>query len=156
MKAFRKSKRGFSLVEVALALGVASFCLIPLVALLPLGLSSNQSASSQVAAAGLLRAIAADLKATPQVSSYNTITNSPLYGFKIPDSSGTTVYVDDAGNYSSSLSAQSRYRIRVTTVAQPSSATDKSVTLQRIQISWPANSGKTLGSLDSIIALDRN
>ena len=55
---------GFSLVEVTLALGVAAFCLIALLGLLPLGMQTNQSAVSQTAAASILSSVVADLRAT--------------------------------------------------------------------------------------------
>src|SRR5580765_5027525 len=58
--------RGFSLVEVTLALGVTAFCLITLLGMLPLGLQIHQASSSQTAAASVLSSVAADLRVTPK------------------------------------------------------------------------------------------
>ena len=63
------SAGAFSLVEVALALGVAAFCLIAILGLLPAGLNTNQSSTRQTTANGILSAIVADLRATPGTSS---------------------------------------------------------------------------------------
>ena len=51
MKGAAVNHCGFSLVEVTLALGVASVCLIAIFGLLPVGLRTNQDAIQQVAAA---------------------------------------------------------------------------------------------------------
>ena len=52
------SRNGFSLVEVALAMGIMTFCLVPLMALMPVGLSSNQTAIEQTAAGNIATSIA--------------------------------------------------------------------------------------------------
>ena len=59
---------GFSLLEVTIALGIAAFCLITLLGLLPLGMQTNQSAISQTAAASVLSSVVADLRATPKAN----------------------------------------------------------------------------------------
>ena len=65
MKSSPVDRCGFSLVEVTLALGVASVCLIAIFGLLPVGLRTNQDAIQQVAAADILGAVMTDLRATP-------------------------------------------------------------------------------------------
>ena len=64
MKGMPINRRGFSLVEVTLALGVASVCLIAIFGLLPVGLRTNQDAIQQGSAADILGAVMADLRAT--------------------------------------------------------------------------------------------
>ena len=54
----------FSLVEVTLALGVAGFCLIAAFGLIPIGVQTNRNATSQTAAANIMAAVVADLRAT--------------------------------------------------------------------------------------------
>lgn len=51
MKRGRASLAAFSLVEVTLALGVTGFCLIAILGLIPVGISSNQAASEQTSTA---------------------------------------------------------------------------------------------------------
>jgi type II secretory pathway pseudopilin PulG len=69
MKYIRNPRPAFSLIEVVIALGIASFCLITVFALLPIGINTNQNAFEQTAAAGIASAIAADLRGSPVVSS---------------------------------------------------------------------------------------
>lgn len=56
-----KTHRGFSLVEVTLALGIVAFALIPLLALVPMGLTAAQSAIQQTAQTHIVQKIASDL-----------------------------------------------------------------------------------------------
>src|SRR5438477_7816618 len=55
---------GFSLVEVTLALGIAAFCLLTVFALIPVAALTNRNATSQTAAANIMAAVIADLRAT--------------------------------------------------------------------------------------------
>jgi type II secretory pathway pseudopilin PulG len=54
---------GFSLVEVTLALGVAAFCLLAVLGLLPTGLKTQQAGIEQTAANTISSQIVADLSA---------------------------------------------------------------------------------------------
>ena len=53
----------FSLVEVTLALGVAAFCLLLLLGLLPTGLKTQQSSIQQTTANAIISTIWSDLRA---------------------------------------------------------------------------------------------
>lgn len=53
---------GFSLVEVALALGILSLCMIPLMGLLPVGLNATKSSREQAGAVVALELIAGSLR----------------------------------------------------------------------------------------------
>src|SRR6202040_4165501 len=102
---------GFSLVEVTLALGVASFCLIAVFALLPASLSVNRSTVQQTTDTTWARLIAADLRATPSTSS-----NSPRYGITIP-ATGTathTIFLQDDGSLSGTQDTDAKsYQISI-------------------------------------------
>ncbi len=85
----RRSKRSaaFSLVEVTLALGICSFCLIALIGLLPSGLSATADANRETTALSVASAILADLQSTGLVEDpddpeapYVMPPNSALYG----------------------------------------------------------------------------
>lgn len=58
MNNYSPSLASFSLVEVVIALGVVSFCLVTLVGLLPMGLQSEQEARQYAAAASGVEKIA--------------------------------------------------------------------------------------------------
>src|SRR5882724_3234050 len=54
---------GFSLVEVTLALGVAAFCLVTVLGLLPTSLKTQQSSIQQTTANQIISTIFSDLRA---------------------------------------------------------------------------------------------
>jgi len=167
--------KAFSLVEVTLALGVAGFCLTTLFGLLPVGLNSNQSAVEQTAAAGIADTVLSDLRVTP-------ISNnpaSPRFGFTLPTPGTTasltpqTLFLKEDGSPSlgkkvgdSPVISEARYRVTVGFIPPTGSANtpQKTATMARIVISWPALADKdptswpkhALGSFESFTALDRN
>lgn len=59
---FRLLAQGFSLVEVVLAIGVVSFALLSIMALLPLGLKTNRISAEESRAANILTAVEGDLR----------------------------------------------------------------------------------------------
>src|SRR6266571_3426648 len=124
----------FSLVELTLALGVAAFCLLAVFGLMPIGVQTNRSSTSQTAAANIMAAVVADLRGTPKANTISaqfgiiipTDPTSPPQ-FVAPDfvpcSGGQTSttsqirYIDSQGQSSSSFNpATSRYRLIVTFV----------------------------------------
>ena len=116
----------FSLVEVTLALGIAGFCLLTIVGMLPVGLSSNKNSIQQSAAASLARAIAADLRTTPKTSNA-----SPRY--QIPFSTTTpssTYFIEDGTPTHSPPSFGYLATITINTNSIPASV--------KIKITWPA------------------
>jgi len=57
----------FSLVELTLALGIAAFCLIGVFGLVPVSVQTNRNSTSQNAAANIMAAVIADLRATSKL-----------------------------------------------------------------------------------------
>jgi uncharacterized protein (TIGR02598 family) len=53
---------GFSLIEVAIALGIVSFVLIPIIGLLPMGLATIQASENQTVMAGIAQQIRGQLQ----------------------------------------------------------------------------------------------
>lgn len=62
----KSRKAGFSLVEVTMALGLVSFCLVAMLGMLPVGLKQERSASEQLAATQLLAAVENDFQNIPE------------------------------------------------------------------------------------------
>ncbi len=58
-------KHGFSLIEVVITIGIISITLVPLLALLPLGLKTNEVSIVQMQALDLISTAAQDLRYTP-------------------------------------------------------------------------------------------
>ena len=67
-----KHRRAFSLVEVVLALGLVTFCLISMIALLPAGLRTANNVWEETAAASLTQQISQGIRDA-------TTTNSVIY-----------------------------------------------------------------------------
>jgi len=86
-----KTRRGFSLVEVALAMGIASFCLLAVAGLVPVGLDAVRGSREEAGAARCLEHISRALRtATPDASaqyqasdSYPALTWTAGTGLKV-------------------------------------------------------------------------
>ncbi|XHR27155.1 MAG: hypothetical protein ACFUZC_14510 [Chthoniobacteraceae bacterium] len=180
MKICRHLMGAFSLVEVTLALGVASFCLVNVFGLLLVGMNSNQTAVQQTAAASLAMGVASDLRTTLSNDASSTVTKH--YQIPIP-SSGTathTLFLKEDGTLSGSVDANAdpaqapKYRATVVFTVPPAktnyygtisaASSQGKATLVRILISWPALADKMpsaapvncAGSYETLTALDRS
>jgi uncharacterized protein (TIGR02598 family) len=149
-----RSRLGFSLVEVTLALGVAAFCLLAVFGLLPIGLKTQQSAIEQTAATRIVSAAASDLRNTAR-----TATTSSLFAINIPAntaSSASELFFDTGGRFSSAIGPNSRYRLTIT--FSPNSTGGRGATFVHLLVSWPAaaTTVNAAGVAETFLALDRN
>jgi uncharacterized protein (TIGR02598 family) len=151
----RRSGRtaGFSLVEVTLALGIAAFCLIALFGLLPLGIQTQQSSTSQTAAASVLASVVADLRTTPKTS-----LTSPQ--FEITFGTAKVLYFDGEGRAVASADANATPRYRATITFPPSPAGASAPTFVSLKVSWPSSVDPATttppGFIETFNALDRH
>ena len=160
MKATTVDRYGFSLVEVTLALGVASVCLIAIFGLLPVGLRTNQDAIQQVAAGDILGAVMADLRATPATTPPGEAAASRQFAINIPanpvsEATTSILFFSGEGQFSSSMNSESRYRLTITFLPNAGS---RSATLAHLKMTWPAAAlpGNATGSTEMFLGLDRN
>jgi Tfp pilus assembly protein PilV len=156
----------FSLIEVTLALGVASFCLIAVFGLVPVAALTNRNATSQTAATNIMAAVVSDLRAAPK-------TNSWSYQFAIRFGTNATRYFDSQGQCSCdsagvqkpnplagdcslswSPALQPRYRSTITWSGS------SSLGYADLKVTWPAAADPTTitptGSTEMFAAFDRN
>ena len=147
---------GFTLVEVALALGIAAFALVAIFGLLPVGLRSNKACVEQTAAAGIARAMVADMRLTPVNAT------SAQYGIDMSKTNSQQVLLRDDGSHETNASGSSstRYLGYVTLASAPASGRSAPV---RLLITWPAaadlnnNPPKNFsGFFEAVTAIDRN
>jgi uncharacterized protein (TIGR02598 family) len=143
------ASRGFSLIEVTIALGVASLCLMAVFALLPIGVQTNRAAIGDTVASSILAAVTSDLRSTPK-------TNSTSTQFGLNFGTDTTLYFDGEGKFDSTLGSTSRYRLTVTFPASPTGAF--APTYAHLRVSWPAAAtvGNSSGSVETVAAFDRH
>jgi uncharacterized protein (TIGR02598 family) len=149
-----RSRLGFSLVEVTLALGVAAFCLLAVFGLLPIGLKTQQSAIEQTAATRVVSAAASDLRNTAR-----TATISSLFAINIPAntaSSASELFFDTEGRFSPAIGPNSRYRLTIT--FSPNNTGGRAATFVHLLVSWPAaaTTVNAAGVAETFLALDRN
>jgi uncharacterized protein (TIGR02598 family) len=146
-----QQRYGFSLVEVTLALGIASLCLIAVFALLPIGVQTNRAATGETAANSILAAVTADLRSTPKANS-----TSSQFGINFGTGPQPPLYFSGDGKFSPSLDSTSRYRLTVT--FPPSSAGAFAPIYAHLRVSWPAPAtvANSSGSVETLAAFDRN
>ena len=125
------SRAAFSLVEVTMAMAVAVFCLLVLIALLPVGIAADKNMVQQTVATGLMASVVADLRNTyvPTEATdptYGTAAiPSPRFGILIPRASATsptliyTFFLQDDGSLAGTLNtnataaSNARYRVQL-------------------------------------------
>ena len=138
----------FSLVEIVLALGVAGFCLVAIVGLMPVGVQTNRNANSQTAATNIMAAIVADLRTTPAAA-----TTSPQ--FAITFDTEKTLFFGASGQASTSLGPDSRYRLNITWSSAPIG-----LHYAVLKVSWPASvdpaTATPSGVVKTFAAFDRS
>jgi len=160
----RRHNKAFSLIELALALGVAAFCLVAVFGLLPVGVQTNRISTSQPAASHIFTRVLADLRATPTTTPRGAGATSLEYNIGIPANpvsanKSQVLYFAEDGTFSDSLQTNSRFRLTVTfLVNDPRSTPAKSATRVYLKSTWPAaaNPDTATGVDEAFAALNRN
>ena len=148
-----RSQKAFSLVELTLAMGVSSFCLLSILGVLPVGLESNHNSRERTAAASLARGIVADLRALAQTSSQTStpsLTSSPQYALQLSRAFSEVYLAEDGTTLPGKENA--RYLATVKTDAASPTA------FVNIRITWPAAAAadKAHGFYETATAIGRN
>jgi type II secretory pathway pseudopilin PulG len=163
----------FSLVEVTLALGVAAFCLIAVLGLLPTSLKTQQASIQQTTANQIISQICSVLRADvrlppgqankvcPDPPDPNEPCNwSELHGHwrnvAVPDTLYFTNEARQTGSINGDAPADAVFRATITYRFPPSETTS----LADIRVTWPArvnpdSGGVPAGSVTSLIAVNR-
>src|SRR4051812_5751420 len=142
----------FSLIEVTLALGIGAFCLIAVFGLVPVAVLTNRHAISQTAATNIMTAVTSDLRATPRT----TNTSSQ---FTIRFGTNKTLYFDGTGQFTTSLSTNSRYQLNVTwNTSNLTGSCSPALPCADVKVTWPAaaTAANASGSTEIFAAFDRN
>ena len=124
----------FSLIEVVIALGLFTFCIVGIVGLLPIAANSVKSVSLESNANNIAESIAGMW----QVASRNsTITNSsfPVTNWDIRPTALTNYYFNEFGQETNSNSAS----LRVEYVASQLAAPNTNSYSVNMTFCWPAN-----------------
>ena len=133
MKLWHYRTAAFSLVEVTLALGVAAFCMIAVFGLLPVGVQTNQRATSQTAATSIMANVIADVRSTPKPPSINTSVQ-----YQVRFGTSKTLYFDSSGRCSTDLAGSIK--------PDGSSWSPPIQTRYQLNLTFPWTSGLTYGA----------
>jgi type II secretory pathway pseudopilin PulG len=170
-----KKSAGFSLVEVALALGVAAICLVTMLGLLPAGVKTQQNSIEQTTANQIISQIysflRADVRLPPGLyqqvcpnppDPYNPCNWDALHGHwaqvsQPPDTLYFTHAGKQTGNVNGSPPADAVFRAKITyNPVLPTGTTS----VANIVVSWPAavdpgNGGVPAGSVTALFSVNR-
>lgn len=147
----------FSLVELVIALGIASFCLVAMLGLVPMGLKSAKNTTDQTGAAMLLSSVALDLRNVTPGSNI-----SPVYGITLPaagtpgaSASNAFFFNEDGTTNTVGTPLSVRYGLRLTM----SNATSNTTTAW-LQIYWPSTLpadrlNNAQGIVESVVTINR-
>jgi len=152
----------FSLVEVTLALGVAAFCLIAVLGLLPASLKTQQASIEQTTANSIISQIYSDLRADlrlpPGLASHETESGfqPPLHGHWLQRLTPDTLYFTQEGKPVNSGQDTAVFKATITYSQLPPSG---GTSLANITVSWPADPDQPgaipAGSVTTLIAVNR-
>ena len=160
----------FSLVEVTLALGVAAFCLVTVLGLLPTSLKTQQSSIQQTTANQIISTIFSDLRADVRLppgqankvcGDDGTCEWGNLHGHwrdrAVPDTLYFTKEAKQTGTINGTPPADAVFRAKITYRFPPSETTS----LADIRVTWPARvdpdqlGAVPAGSVRALIAVNR-
>jgi len=151
---------GFSLVEVVIAIGIAAFCLVTMLGLIPSGMKAVNATTEQTAATAIISEVMTDLRDTPLGS--NT---SPILAIQLPPNVTTNDSIDGTGTnttnfyvsesctlYPTNTSLDARYGVTLSL-----SNSSVFITTARVQVWWPsvAAPSNAVGSVEAISAIMR-
>jgi uncharacterized protein (TIGR02598 family) len=139
MKRRSPSIAAFSLVELTLALGIAAFCLIAVLGLVPVGVQTNRNATSQTAATNILSSVVSDIR-----GSLPGQNNSAIYKINRRKTLSWTVCFDGQAKPTATptsgdvacTNSNSVYRLYVKIASNPGSAVYPNYAYLRV--TWPA------------------
>jgi uncharacterized protein (TIGR02598 family) len=154
------SRTAFSLVEVTVALGIAGFCLIAVIGLIPTGLKTQQTSIDQGIANGIITQIIGDLRAAFRKPGNG---NSSQFGVELKKFPPGQVqkYTPDPLYFAmdgTQENGPATAAFRATITYYSTSTTDVTTTLASITISWPATQSdltKVAGSVQTLAVIDR-
>ena len=166
MKQALRNTRGFSLVEVVLALGVVAFCLFAILGMFPVALKTQQASVNQTTANEILGQILADLRADvrlpPGQASKEQNSGFNLHGHWAAQATPDTIYFTNDGDQTpaggvnvGSPPSDAVFRAKITYLFPPTSTTS----LADIAVTWPAQidpaTGVPAGKVETFIAVNR-
>lgn len=143
----RSSAGAFSLVEVVLALGVATFSLLAIVALLPVGIQSTKDSLEESQAIDVLSEVVADRQASP-LNLTSTLYQLPALTNTMANPATGFFGITESNTFTAQLN-QARYRVDYS--ATPPVGTRLDPYRVWFKVSWPARSANPTEFVEGIV-----
>lgn len=143
---FIKGQKGFSLVEVMIALAVIAVGLIAIVGLIPQGIQSSRSAADNTLVATIVHDVFDAVRSQPfanvDLSNRFALGFVPLtYDLTLPSSQSGTAYFDASG-FSTTATSADRYYV----ITLNFQSVNTGLSLITATVSWPAKSATPINS----------
>jgi uncharacterized protein (TIGR02598 family) len=163
MKRSSRITAAFSLVEVTLALGVAAFCFVAVLGMLPVGLKTQQGSVNQTKANAVISQaidfLRADVRLPPGQAKRSQGDWTTLNGHWLAVAAPDTLYFTNDGKQTGSVNQNPAppdavFRATVTYLFPPTATTS----IAKITVSWPAAQSdltKVAGLIDMFAAVNR-
>ncbi len=132
MKSFTKA---FSLIEVVIALGIFSFCIVGIFGLLPVAMSSVQSVYNESNANNIAESIAGFWEVAPSGENSTAGGNFTMGSFTVGNPANETFYYNNDGNI---VTDNTDASLKLNYAASSLSGYANSYTLN-LTFTWPAN-----------------
>ncbi len=139
-------QRAFSLVEVALSLGIVAFAFVAILGLLPVGLSSNRDALAESRVMNLIQTVVADRKAAPS-STPSPVYAIPAFSALTTTTAGTLYLAEDGSSSATGPAANSLYRLNYT--IYPSAGPNQPVLIYFAAV-WPPTTTNTQPKVETV------
>ena len=143
-----RGARGLSLVEVAITVGVISFCLIVLVGLLPGGLAAVRNGANEEAAADILSAVQTDISTSAGSGRFSPVYDVPPYR-STPQA--VTKFCDAGGSI---LPAVEKARFRIDVI--PHENGNPRIGVWHVAVGWPPQAATGRSSVETLVMVPRS
>ena len=147
-----------------IAIGVFAFCLLTLIALVPVGLTDNRASRDRMIAADLCTSLESDLCLTASTGTASAINGIkfPVPSASAPVSASTTLYdvyvaSSPTATFSTTKSSASQYCFTIVLTSAATNSYPRSPVIANIQVTWPAgaNPSTAAGTVNTSVAIDR-
>lgn len=133
-------QRGFSLVEVVIALGVIAFAIVAILGVVPTGLRTSAGAQDETRAAQIAQAVLSTLASQAQTQFNNVklpLDDSSTTGFNLATPATTTLYADNNGRLIAAP-ATAVYAVTIKIEDPPTGFDAGYASLVSVSVGWPA------------------
>lgn len=144
-----QTKGAFTLVEVILAVGVAAFCLLPIIAMIQLGLSRARDSVSETQAIAIMNGVITERR------SLNPSNSSIIYPLPplspTPVNTNGTFGIDADGLSTGATLTNAIYRVDYAITSPGTNSRGPWIT--SVKVSWPANATLPAGRVETVTSV---